>query len=156
MPRQDILHRLFVIFLLFVVLLAMFIHYGAVASQPGHDRLKESNKKLESYEQHVGDRLYFWGQVVSSSGEDFAVRTSGRRLRVTESEATVREGDAVQVAGVVRPNHVIEAEKVVVSPQLNIQYLYIVSALGAVLTAFLFSQSWSAQWRELQFVPRQE
>lgn len=139
---------------LVLLLVAMCVHYGAVADVEGHDRTQVDHRKLAAYEAHLGEQLYFWATVVEDTETGMVARSQGHRLEITGTDTTVRRGDAIQVLGTIQPGGTVLAERVVVSSQSHLRYLYGISALGALVTALLFCRRWKIDWESITVAPR--
>lgn len=150
LERRSI--RAFAFVGLAVVLAVLFVDYSAnlEASDP-----YPSEPELQSaYDDQVGESIHLWA-VVTDVGEDrFTIRSDEDALTVRGSSTGIDEGDLVQVYGELRPNRVIDSERVVVSNAENRSYMFVVSGLGVVLTVGLFVREWTIDRETLALVPR--
>lgn len=153
---RDGLRRIVAVGILLALLAAMTVHYGAVAADDGHDTTQVDARKLAHYEDHVGERLYFWARVVNANEEKLVVRSAGRTLTVEGADARATPGDVVQVYGTVRSNGEVTADRVIVSKRPNLHYLYAVSAVGLLLVIAAFFREWDIQWRRLLVTPLED
>lgn len=154
--RRDTVFRVVLFGVLTVSLFAMFVHYGAIADGEGHDRTQVSQRQLQTYEQHLGEQIFFWGTVVTVDTDSFAVRSAGEELTVAGHAADVEPGDTVQVFGTTKAERTIRAERVVVSESTNVRYLYVISALGFLIALGAFLRDWEVQWHSLRVAPRED
>lgn len=132
----------------------MTVHYGAVGGEEGHDPTHVANQRLDDPETHVGGDLYFWAIVADDTDDGFTVGVGERSYAITGSDVPVAAGDAVQIIGTLQSTDTVAADRVVVSPRSNLDYLYVVSVVGLLLTAAVFSRRWTIDWDSLTVVPR--
>jgi hypothetical protein len=144
-------------------LVAMTVHYGAVADD--RDPYPTADELAADYEAHVGDPFYMWTRVTAVEDDTLYVRPQAEHpvsLRVvgagaassTAEDAT--PGDVVQVYGTLEPGRRVAAERVVVSEQTDRRRMFVVSGLAALLTAAAVRRRWTVDWSQLALVPRGE
>lgn len=139
---------------LFALLAGLALHYSAA----GSDRVTtlESRDRVASPAAHAGETVYFWARVDAVDDGTLTVRTAGTTVTVVGHDADAEVGDVVQVAGTLRADATVVADRVVVSPRERRPRLYVVSALGGALAAGAFLREWGVDPRRIAFVPREE
>lgn len=139
-------HRLAVLGLVVACVAGMGVHYDATFEDewpyPTDDEL------ATDYDAHVGSQTLLFGEVVGVDGETARIRIDADAgvytLRVRSFDATVDPGGVVQVLGVVRPDGVLVADRIVVvesSPGDRL-YKYGVSLLGVGFVVVVFFRRW--------------
>ncbi|MFB6149810.1 MAG: hypothetical protein ABEJ48_09110 [Halobacteriales archaeon] len=148
--------RLAIGFGLAVLLVGMFVHYGAVA--PAHDPSPTAAELRADYASHVGDSLYVWADVIDRDADHVTVQfgspPDGIVLSVRTTRADIDRGDVIQLYGTLRPNRVVVPDRIVVSDRTGLTGLYTVSVIAAVGTAAAFLRSWRFDRSQYGFVPR--
>lgn len=139
-----------------VLLMTMMVHYGADAGTANHDYLQHSYERIAEHESHVGERVYVWGRVIGGHRDALVIESAGRVLRVDGTDLHAAPGDSVQVAGVIRPGGIIEAERAYVSPRDDQPYLYGVSLVGLLVALGAASRKWTIDTTDLVLVSRKE
>jgi hypothetical protein len=146
--------RLAGVVLLLVCLAGMTVHYGAVAD----DRSPYPTEKdlAAHYDRYVGEEVYFWARVTEVRSDSLVVRNGAVRLTVVGASPTAVAGDYVQVAGRLRPEQVVAADRVVVSAASRRPFLLGVSLVGAAVVLVAFLRSWTVDTDRWGFVPREK
>ena len=137
--------------LLIGLLVGQFVHYGAVAHE--HDRSPSTAELSTDYSEHVGEELYRWARVTEVRAESVRVRSGPLEFTLTERIPSVERGDSVQIYGRVAPDHRIVPIKVIVSDSNGLRGLYLISAVGLLLTGWLFVKSWTVNWNSWTITP---
>ncbi|MEZ3115677.1 hypothetical protein RYH80_07075 [Halobaculum sp. MBLA0147] len=138
--------RLVVLGLAVACSVAMGIHYDAMFE----DRwpYPTDNELAKNYDAHVGKETFLFGTVTSVGDRVVHVQVDARgetyTVRVRSFDAAVRPGGTVQVLGVVRPDRVLAADRVVVveSSRESRLYKFGVSILGAGLVLVTVFRYW--------------
>ncbi|MFB6308596.1 MAG: hypothetical protein ABEH35_04630 [Haloarculaceae archaeon] len=106
----------------------------------------------QDYESHIGEETLLFGTVTDTDEDQRrATVRAGVELQVDGFTADVQPGGIVQVYGTIRPDHVIEAENVVVvNPAAGSKiYKYATSLVGAILVLVVFFRSWRIDTDEI-------
>ena len=149
------------IVLLVGVVLVSGVHYDIreehYREQPTTDEI------LTEYDRHVDERTLLFGTVeaVDSEAETATIRvddTEPTTIQVRELEADVDRGGTVQIYGMLRSGHRIDADEVVVVDRGTgvAVYKYGISAVGALVILAGFFRDWRFDPSRLAFVPRSE
>lgn len=151
---RAILIRATVAVVLCLLLGGMIMHYAITA--PSHDQVQRSVVLLESPSQNTGKTVYFWATVIHSSNDEVLVEVSSSRFTLLNVEATLAQGDVVQVYGKIRSEHEIVVRNTIVSKSHSLTRMLIISVGGFLLTARLFVRSWRLRPRKVAIEPRKE
>ena len=146
--------RFVAIGVLTAVLFGLFVHYGAVADEEGHATTQSAERLLASPAEHTGEQLYFWGTVTTTTQDSFEVSVDDRIVGITGSQASVEPGDVVQIVGTLQKGGVVTANRIVISQRANLEYLYVVSAIGLLVALGVFGRSWTINWDSLHLTER--
>ncbi|MHB9288035.1 hypothetical protein ACKVMT_13450 [Halobacteriales archaeon Cl-PHB] len=117
---------------------------------------------VTDYDAHVGDRTLLFGSVEAVSGDRATIRVvaGGENLTMTVSDftASVEAGGAIQVTGTLRPDHVVQADSVVVVNRSTDAktWKYGASVVGLLVFLGLFFRFWRADLRNFQVVCRDD
>lgn len=136
-----------------LALAGMAVHYGA--TEADHYPYTPTTDLAADYDAHVGERTYFWAGVTAVEDDGLRVENYAVDLRVRADPTGVDPGDTVQVAGTVRPDHTVDAARVVVSPRPNRRYMFAVSGLAALLVGGAVLRYWRIDLRTLTVRPRE-
>jgi hypothetical protein len=147
-----------VLCLVVICVAGMGVHYDATFEEqwpyPTGDEL------ATDYDAHVGQETFLFGTAVSVDDETARIRVDADAgtytLRVRSFDATVDPGGTVQLLGVVRPDGVLVADRVVVveSSGGSRLYKYGVSVLGAGLVLVAFFRHWRIDTERLTLEAR--
>lgn len=155
MPRH-----LLVALVLLGVAVGAGVHYDATEER--HWPYPTADQLSEEYSSHVGEEALLWG-TVRSIDPDARTATieveadAGTFTMQGESvEADVEPGGVVQVYGLLRRDHVITAESVVVVERSPAErsFKYGISAAGALLALAAFFRYWRFDRTTMTFEPR--
>jgi hypothetical protein len=142
--------------LLVGAILAMGVHYGAVAER--HDPHPSAAEIAADYDAHVGERLSLWTTVTGVDGRTLTVRSDPGEtlvLQIAPGPPGVQPGDVAQVYGTIEPEYRVAAERVVVSARADRRWMFALSGLAAVLTAGYLLREWTVEWETLTLRPRE-
>lgn len=111
-----------------------------------------STELAESYERFHGERIVIWVRVSSVSDGQFT--GSSWTVETTSVPPAVDVGDSVEIAGMARPGHVVEADRIVVTDTANRHYMLGVSALALLGTGLFVLSRWRPSRERWVLVPR--
>lgn len=134
------------------LLFGQFVHYGAVAAQ--HHDSPSTSALSTDYTEHVGENLYRWARVTEVRPNSVRVRSGRLEFTLTRRIPNVKPGDSLQIYGRVAPDHRIVPIEVVVSDSTGLVGLYLLSAVGLLLTVGLFLREWTVNWTTVTFTAR--
>lgn len=143
------------ILLLVLVLGSMCVHYGATAD---HTQYPPPEELREDYEQHVGERAYYWLTVTEVHDDEIVAGTGDGSLqfRIPVRRVEVERGDTIQVYGTLQPDWTIEPARIVVSPKQGRAVMFGISVLALILTLGMFGSAWRLDYEGWVFEPRPE
>ncbi|MFB6299023.1 MAG: hypothetical protein ABEH65_02045 [Halobacteriales archaeon] len=155
---REHVYRLAIGFGLVALLAGMFVHYGAVAD--AHHPSPTAAELRADYASHVGEQLYVWAQVIDRDADGITVRIGsppdGVVLSVPTTRSDIDSGDVIQLYGTIRPNRIVDPDRIVVSDRTGLTRLYAISAVAAIGTAVVFLRSWRFDRSRLVFAPRED
>jgi len=140
------------------VLVSTFVLYGAgVARYGGPPYDKET--VINDPGRTIGETVEFEGTVSQSGPVVVGIEVDGERHQVRVANAPdVEPGDVLVLVGTVQSDGVIDANRnrsIVLDPW-ELQYLYAISVLGAVLVAARIANQWRFDRGRLYFEPREQ
>jgi hypothetical protein len=139
---------------LVALLTALVVTYSAGA--PTHVTSVSSHEAVTDSDGNVGERVAFWARANAVDGDTLTLRFEDATVTVVGVDADVDPGDVIQVAGTIRSDGTVAADRVVVAEGERRPWLYGVSAAGLALVAGLFFRSWTLAPNRLAFVPRED
>ncbi|MFC4405662.1 hypothetical protein [Haloarchaeobius iranensis] len=110
------------------------------------------------FEAHHGESVFLWLEVVEVTEDGFVGTFDPADTRVVVrgvgSGADIGANDQVQVYGTARPDHRIDAERVVVSHGENRSYMLVVSGLAALWALGFLLLHWRPDRERAVLTPR--
>ncbi|WP_336338983.1 hypothetical protein [Haloarcula brevis] len=129
---------------LLAVLFALMVGLGAPAPDPAVGDYPNGDALAQDYDRYVGEYVQVTGTVVGTDPVEtdlgYAYAADGERhtgtltVTVRNVDATVVEGQSLQVYGTLGPDRTITAENSVGVPATNYTAMYLVSALAGLWT----------------------
>lgn len=159
--RNSIRRRALLFILLFGVQVGFMLHFGLIAEQcrtPNYNFCPETETLATEYQQYEGRTLTLTGTVVMTEPLVIALsyHNGVLRVEVQSVERKVTRGSRLGVYGTLRPDHVIQAQDVIVHPATNRRVMFTVSVLAILLTAALGLYQWTFNRTQLVFHGRGE
>lgn len=148
------LERLLVVSVLLLALGGMMVHYGAARAD--HFPYTPTTELHDDTPAQVGATTYFWADVTAVHQDTFEVANVALKTTVLGSTDGLQAGDTVQVYGTVRPGLKIDAERVVVSNQLNRLYMFLISGFAPLIVGLVGWRYWWFDWQTLTIRRRRD
>jgi hypothetical protein len=132
------------------------VDYAAQADERG---TYPSDRALAAdFAAHDGERVFVWVEVtaVTADGVSGTFGPEDTAVTVTDIDAgtDVDVGDELQVYGTARPDHRIDADRVVVSHGENRAYMFAASALAVLWTLGFLLLHWRPDRARVVLTPR--
>ena len=140
------------------VLFVLFVAYGAgvgVSDGPPYDE----SAVIHEPETALGEQIEVSGVVVSLDPVQIDIgHADGSTGFVVENAPDVDVGQQLTVAGVLVDERTVDAdrERTVVRDTWELQYMYAISVLAAVLVAGRIANEWRFRSRDVLFEPRDQ
>lgn len=148
--------RLSAIGVLLVVLLAMFVLYGAGAGQPAGPPLGTEDV-AEDPSEHVGERVETGGTVVQEDPVVIEAEYEGGTVEFeVENAPSVDVGEELLLVGELTDERTVDAEPepTVVREPWERAYMYTISVVGVGLVALRLANEWRFAASRFVFEPR--
>lgn len=131
-----------------IVLLFMLCFYGNLEYKK-HLPYPTGSMIAEDYQAYIGKEVFIFGDVVEVRGGE--AKISAEKLIFSAAPLSVKNGDLVEIVGILGENYVISVKQSLSYDRLSYYLVFIRSIVGAVILIAVFSTSWRFSWRRFRF-----